>query len=295
MLKNLKRIGSIAIIILLLPYVATVFINGVDIKSDKPENTLYIKVRTSSKDAEVPIDEYGIGILAKELPDVYDDEAVKAQAILVRTGIYKKLQDKGEQVVFEEDFWSTKDMEAYWGGSQYEKRYQQIVKAWEDTGEMVITYEGSLAITPYHQLSNGKTRNGNEVLSSEAYPYLVSKDCPDDVEAEEQLQTAEIDFMDCEVVECDSADYVLMVKCGEENISGEDFRKTYGLKSGCFTVQEQDGKLRITTKGIGHGLGMSQYTANKMAKADKTYTEILQYFFEKTEIKEVSEILEISE
>ena len=294
MLKNLKRAGSIVIIIILLPYVATVFINGVDVKSDKTKDGLYIQVRTSSKTAEVSLDEYGIGILAKELPDDFADEAVKAQAILVRTSIYKKIQEKGEQVVFEEEYWSVKDMESHWGRS-YGKRYQQLIKAWEETGQKVVVYEGALAMTPYHQLSNGKTRNGNEVLGSDIYPYLVSKECPDDIEAEEQLQTTTIDLMDCEVTECDSTDYVLTVRCGEETISGEDFRKTYGLKSGCFTIQEQEGELRITTKGIGHGLGMSQYTANAMADKDKTYTEILNYFFENAEIKEVGEILEISE
>jgi stage II sporulation protein D len=45
------------------------------------------------------------------------------------------------------------------------------------------------------------------------------------------------------------------------------------------------------TKGVGHGLGLSQYTANEMAKEGKNYKEILQFFFEGTEVKEVAEIL----
>lgn len=49
--------------------------------------------------------------------------------------------------------------------------------------------------------------------------------------------------------------------------------------------------MRVTTKGIGHGLGMSQNTANEMAKEGKKYDEILQYFYEGTEMKEVAEIL----
>lgn len=295
MLKNLKKFGSVLIIIILLPYVATVFINGVDVKTNKDDQALYIQVRTSSKQGEMTVDEYCIGLLAKELPDEYEDEAVKAQAIVVRTSVYKKIQEKGEQVVFEEEFWNVKDMEANWGTAQYMKRYKQVMEAWYDTDNKVITYEAGFATTPYHQLSNGKTRDGNEVLGSEAYPYLASRECPEDIKAEEQLQTTTIKLMDCEVTETDSADYVVTVRCGDETVSGEDFRKTYGLKSGSFTVQVQDEELRITTKGIGHGLGMSQYTANMMAKDDKNYEEILNYFFAGTEIKEVAEILQISE
>ena len=78
---------------------------------------------------------------------------------------------------------------------------------------------------------------------------------------------------------------------GQENVSGEEFRNTYNLASSCFTLQRYNGKMRITTRGIGHGLGMSQNTANKMSKKGKTYEEILQFFFAGTEIKEVAEIL----
>ena len=72
---------------------------------------------------------------------------------------------------------------------------------------------------------------------------------------------------------------------------GEEFRQTYGLASSCFILQKYDGKLRITTRGVGHGLGLSQYTANEMANEGKDAAEILQYFFEGTEIREVAEIV----
>ena len=67
------------------------------------------------------------------------------------------------------------------------------------------------------------------------------------------------------------------------------------MDSACFTLQDYNGKLRVTTRGVGHGLGMSQYTANRMAKEGKDYKEILDYFFSGTEIKEVTEILKTTE
>ena len=89
----------------------------------------------------------------------------------------------------------------------------------------------------------------------------------------------------------DSAGYVLSVKVGEEKVNAENFRETYGLASGCFELQAFEKNTRVITKGVGHGLGLSQYTANEMAKEGKKYQEILQFFFEGTEIKEVAEIL----
>ena len=90
---------------------------------------------------------------------------------------------------------------------------------------------------------------------------------------------------------CITAGYVTSVRVGQETVNGEEFRQTYGLASSCFILQKYDGKLRITTRGVGHGLGLSQYTANEMAKEGKDAAEILQYFFEGTEIREVAEIV----
>ena len=144
---------------------------------------------------------------------------------------------------------------------------------------------------PFHQLSNGRTRSGQEVLESDAYAYLQVKDCPKDVGSDLHMQTKIISVSGVQILSHDSAGYVTEVQIGEEKCSGDEFRDTYELASGCFELQEFDGKTRAVTKGVGHGLGMSQYTANEMAKEGKTYKEILQFFYEGTEMKEVAEIL----
>ena len=133
--------------------------------------------------------------------------------------------------------------------------------------------------TPFFSLSNGSTRDGAEVLGKK-YPYLKIKDCPLDIEATEQLQTISLDAEDIEVVSCDTAGYVLKVRIGEEEVNGEEFRKNYNLVSSCFSIQKYEGKLRVTTRGVGHGIGLSQNTANKMAESGKTAEEILKYFHE---------------
>lgn len=291
----LKRLGCYMIIIVLLPYIITVFLNGPSITAVSHVDDTSVQVKTESGTVGMPLEEYCIGILAKEIPAFYEEEALKAQAILVRTSIYMRLESEGTDAVLEEEFWTKKQMQDAWGSGKYSKNYTKLADAWKKTEGQVVTYEGRLARTPFFSLSNGCTRDGKEVLGSEEYPYLKIVDCPLDIEDAKQMQTVTIDDMDAEVTACDTAGYVQSVRVGNETVSGEEFRTNYHLASSCFTLQRYNGKLRITTRGVGHGLGMSQNTANEMAKKGETADAIIQYFFEGCELKEVTEIVTISE
>ena len=261
MLQKFKKIGAFLVIIVLLPYVITVFINGENITADK--NTA--------------LDEYCIGMLAKEVSSDYEDEMLKAQAVIVRTTVYSEIKELDKERMVKPD------IDASW--------YKKLKEIWEETEGQVLLYNNELALLPFHQLSNGKTRSGQEVLESDAYPYLQVRDCPKDVGSDLHMQTKVISVSGVQILSHDSAGYVTEVQIGEEKCSGDEFRDTYELASGCFELQEFDGKTRAVTKGVGHGLGMSQYTANEMAKEGKNHKEILQFFYEGTEMKEVAEIL----
>ncbi len=288
---RLKNIGCYLLIIILLPYVVTVFLNGPSITSYSHVDSTSVKVQDGDTISEMPMEEYCIGILAKEMPASYSKEALKAQAILVRTEVCRKIKEAGKEAVLEEQFWTRRQMEDAWG-AKYSKYYGKLKDAWDGTEGAVLFFGEGLALTPFFRLSNGCTRDGKEVLGSEEYPYLKIVECPYDIENKKQIQTVMTEDMDAEVTQTDTAGYVLGVRVGQENISGEEFRNTYGLASGCFTLQRYNGKIRITTRGEGHGLGMSQYSADRMAEEGYTYDEILQYFYEGTEIKEVAEILQ---
>ena len=223
------------------------------------------------------LDEYCIWRLAKEVSSDYEDEMIKAQAVIVRTTVYRDIKE------IEAETLATSDLDKAW--------YKRLKEIWKTTEGQVILYQEELALLPFHKLSNGQTRSGEEVLGSKDYPYLKVKDCAKDIGADEQMQTQVISLNGAQVTEKDSAGYVTEVKIGVETCSGDSFRKSYDLPSSCFELQEFDNKTRVITRGVGHGLGMSQYMANEMAKEGKTYQEILQYFFEGTEIREVAEIL----
>lgn len=291
MRQRFKTYFCYLIIIVLLPYIVTVFINGSSMASSSRVDDTYVKVKTEAGTAEMSMKEYCIGVLAREMPADYEREALKAQAILVRTGVCEKFQENGRDTILEEPFWTKEQMEESWGAVKTSSNYMKFEQIWQETECQILTYEGKPVKSSFFRLSNGSTRDGNEVLGNEECPYLKIVDCPLDIEAGEQIQTVTLDDMDAEITECDTAGYVLTVRVGNELFSGEEFRNKHHLASSCFTFQKYNGKLRITTRGVGHGLGMSQYTANEMAKEGADAASILVYFFEGAEIKEVADIV----
>lgn len=272
MWRKIKSFFAITIIIVLLPYIITIFINGKAVEGNQEK---------SGKDELLK--QHCIGLLAKEVSSDYEEEMLKVQAILVRTTVYKQVEELGKAFMEQEGFGEVSEVD----GSFYRK----LEKIWEETEGQVVMYDGKLALVPFHQISNGKTRMGKEVLGNEEYPYLKTIECPKDVEANKQMESKFIEVIGAKVEAYDSAGYALKVKIGDEVVSGENFRDTYGLASSCFELQSFEKNTRVITKGVGHGLGLSQYTANEMAKEGKNYQEILQYFFEGTEIQEVAQIL----
>lgn len=272
MFRKIKKFLAILSIVVLFPYIITVFANGKVVVNDKKTDKRNELLKT-----------HCIGVLAREVSADYEEEMLKVQALLVRTTIYKEVEEQGEDILKQEKFGDVSDIEKSW--------YKKLEKIWDETEGEVIMYEDKLALVPFHQVSNGKTRIGSEVLEEGNYPYLQMRECPKDVEAINQMESKFIELKGVKVEKYDSAGYALSVMIGEENINGESFRNTYGLASSCFEVQEFEKNTRVVTKGVGHGLGLSQYTANEMAKEGKDYKEILQFFFEGTEIKEVAQIL----
>lgn len=292
--KRHQRYGqlfSTVVAIILLPYIITVFINGPAVLTGAEVGEDYLFVEVDGKSREIPVEEYAIGILAREIPVTYEKEALEAQAVMLRTRMYKQITEEGKTSIFTDKYFEEKEMKKQWGRVKYEEYRAALRDVWQSTEGQVLTYGDVLITTPFHQLSNGRTRSGNEVFGGEGYPYLQIRECPKDVEAIDQTQTMLIEKGDYEVISTDSAGYVLRIREGERTITGEEFRQEKGLASACFALQEYEDKIRVTTQGNGHGIGLSQNMANEMAKEGKTHEEILAYFFADTVIREVAEIL----
>lgn len=317
--QKAKTACSFLIILILLPYIVAIFVNGADMKVIGKNVSTYVQVKQTATDGkeqiiEVPWEEYFIGVLAKEMPETYEEETLKAQAVLIRTNFYRSLENS-EDKVLSESYLNQKELEKKWSGEEYETNYIKLKKAMDETANQVLYYNEAYAFVPFHQASNGKTRSGQEVLGSADYPYIVVRECPKDKEAEDEMQIYNMDykevqtkcqpflvavdkekaektysFSDFEIQEYDSAGYVSKLRIGDTVCTGDQFRDALSLASSAFSLQEGEGVLRITTTGKGHGLGLSQWTANELAKEGKSYEEILQKFFEGTNLKDGGEI-----
>lgn len=314
--QKFKSIAAFLVILILLPYIVTVFVNGADVK-ESDGGDFYVKVRipdTEEADGvtEMKWTDYLAGILAAEVSEDCQTETMKAQAVVIRTQIYRTLENS-EDKILADSYLSREEMEDKWGAENYGKYYEKYIRAVEETDDTVVMYNDTYAWTPFHQSSNGMTRSAAEVLGSNDYPYIAVRECPLDKEADEEIQTftfsyvdiqklcrdflvAEQDgekaaqgyaFEDFEIKAYDSAGYVSELRIGNTVCIGDQFRDALSLPSSAFSFSEDgDDRVKITTTGKGHGMGMSIWTADQMAKEGKTYEEILAFFFEGTELRD---------
>ena len=186
---------------------------------------------------------------------------------------------------------------------EQEQKKQQQKKQQQGNGssyESIDEGDGSIwKQIPYHKISAGKTRSGEEVFHDEAYSYLQSVESSQDKESEEYLTGVYINqnYLPEKLVikERDSAGYVTELLADGKIVEGEAFRKGLGLVSANFTMQKFGDQMRFLCKGKGHGLGFSQYGGNEMAKEGKTEKEILEIYFPEMQVTDINEIQELLE
>ena len=293
--NKIKLFFAFLIILFLLPYIISVFING--------KNAVQ---GADSDNASVYLAE----MLAGETDGGCEIEALKAQAVVLRTEVYRT--EKEKQTLLDKCLTQTQ-MKKKWG-TKYEENLKKCQQAVQETKGIVLWYHETFAWTPFHQSSNGKTRDVQEVLGNADYPYITAKECPLDKAAEDEIQVHLIEYKeiqkrcreflvaeeqkkaengygyeDFEIQEWDSSGYVRKMRIGETICTGDQFRDALKLPSSSFSFYEGPHGLKIATVGKGHGFGMSQWTAQEMAKDGKNYEEILQFFYEGTELHHIDE------
>ena len=106
----------------------------------------------------------------------------------------------------------------------------------------------------------------------------------------EDIQINFADEQDIKILEYTDSNRVKTVKFGNHEISGVETRTLLGLKSTNFQITREDGKVKFTVKGYGHGVGMSQTGADTMAKQGSSYEDIIKHFYVGVEIKDINEL-----
>lgn len=262
-----------------IPYMITIIFNGVD--------TTLIN-RKFDVETILPV------IVAGQIGDNYELETIKEQAVIARSNLYRTVKEqKSLNSVLNQirDEIKNKSLKSLYLLIMQDK-YERAVK---ETKGKVITWENKLKLVPFHEISAGDTRDGEEVFHSEEDAYLKSVHSSVDKESEDFLNSVYINKnilpKELEIKSRDSAGYVTELLADGKVLEGESFRMGMGLSSANFTIQTIGNKVRFLCKGKGHGLGFSQYGGNEMVKNSKTEEEILEYYFPEMEIVEIDAVM----
>lgn len=300
--KKINLFLSVLITIVLLPLLITIIIQKMQVESllsgGFPMETEMMEPVETSKEAEDKV----VGIVAREIGANYNKHAIMAQCVIARTNLYAAWKTGSA----EPEGLAMNEMQKLWG-NDFEKIYGEMQRYAAATAGETLTYNGNYIYAAYHAISSGTTRNMSEMYEDANMPYLRETPCHEDTGAdgylavlywsqEEFLKNCKTFFPDSNILSTadvkltkrDQADYVLEVSLGGTVCTGEEFREKFRLNSSCFTLTDTaDGQVRIVTKGLGHGFGLSQHTADLLAKEGKKYKEILDFFYPGSEITKV--------
>ena len=258
---------------------------------------------------QMTLERYLTGVVRGEMPASFEMEALRAQAAAERSYVYYQLAAGRKDAHPDADFCTDHTCcSAYlsetaarekWGGdfASWNTRVEQAVS---DTDGQVVLYNGRPILAVFHSSSAGRTAAAGDVWSGDL-PYLVSVDSPEGeetvpnyystvtftaAEAKEKLLTAHPELKLSGTPDRwfgaaaeNGSGRVETVSVGGTDIEGTELRRIFGLRSACFTVAADSESVTFRVTGYGHGVGMSQYGANQLAREGKTWQEILEWYY----------------
>lgn len=265
-------------------------------------STIKIKVSVDDEIKEMNLEEYIVGVLAGEMPASFSLEALKAQAVAARSyAMYKINNNNGEYDVIDtisDQVYLTKaKMQEKWQ-EDYDKYYQKIYNAVADTQNLVLMQNNKIIKAFFFSMSNGYTEDSISVFKEGNLSSVESKWDNETLnnfevttnftneELKEKLSITE-PTIDLKIISRSKTNRVTQISINNKIYTGIEFRKMLTLRSTDFTLEKTTNGYNITTKGNGHGVGMSQYGANGMANEGYTYEEILKYYYQGAEIKKL--------
>jgi stage II sporulation protein D len=287
----------------------------IDKESSPTEKSVIIKVYNTSENKiiQMELEEYIKGVVAAEVPALFETEALRAQAITARTFALSKFKEFGGVGCKEHpgadvcdsvhcQAWMSKEERfSSWEKEKADFYWERISKAVDDTAKIVLTYNGELAKSiKYHSTSAGKTEACVNVFKSNV-PYLVSVESKGEeispkysskievkredfikkvkeIEPEIKINNANLEKV-TKILSWTEGGRVKSITIGDKSFSGVDIRWAFGLNSADFTLKIDSKNVVFEVKGNGHGVGLSQFGANAMAKTGQNYEAILKHYF----------------
>ena len=283
----------------------------------KQYNTIKLLHTEENAVEELMLDEYLYGVVSSEMPASFEQEALKAQAVVARTyTIYKIKNNKGKHEGADicDNFaccqaWISKENRlAKWEESSRQSNWNKIIEAVNSTKGKMITYNGEPINAFFHSNSGGKTETTLNVWGGDGYPYLQSVATSGENnytqyssevslkkqtfidKVKEKHKELSIDFSqeNCiQILEYTDGNRVKKIKIGNIELSGVEVRSILGLKSANFTFKIDGENIIFYVIGYGHGVGMSQTGADSMAKQGNNYEQIIKHFYTGVEISQI--------
>ncbi len=262
--------------------------------------------------AEMTMADYLWSVVAAEMPASFEPEALKAQAVTARTYAVWKMAagdpdhpnaDVCTDINCCQAYITPKQAAENWGNAAavYQQKISAAVRA---TDGQIITYGGVPIQAVFFSSAAGRTEDAVEVWGNEV-PYLVGVDSPEgegvpNYQTEVIMAASEIKRRILEQYPganlsgspagwfknrtLTASGRVDTMDVGGITLKGTKLRTLFGLRSACFTVEAEKDSVTFRVTGYGHGVGMSQYGANAMAKTGKTCEEILKWYYTGVEI-----------
>ncbi|WP_025785606.1 stage II sporulation protein D [Sporosarcina sp. D27] len=262
------------------------------------------EITVEGEDKPLPLEEYIIGVVASEMPVAYSLEALKAQAIAARTYALKETAEGTKPIgrdVTAQVYSNEKDRKERWG-KNFKENEQKIRQAVEGTAGKVIVHDEQMITAMFFSTSNGQTETA-ENFTGNSIPYLQSVESPDEQTVSEEVERTvdmplsewnkklgtswkEADFRALQLVRNETG-RVQSVLSGTFETSGREVREKLKLPSTDFNIgyDVTNEIVHITTKGYGHGVGMSQNGAEAYSKKGWTAEQIVKHYYTGTEIK----------
>jgi stage II sporulation protein D len=242
------------------------------------------------------LEEYLYGVIPREISPSWPEQALKTQAVAARTyALYHIIKRKHEIY----DVFSTTSSQVY-GGKVSE--HPSAIRAVDQTKGEVLTCKEKLVLALYHANSGGKTEQMENVWPG-GFTYL--KSVKDDFSIkkpgyswDKNLETTEIEkclkkfgldissIIKITPVERAASGRIKKLEIKQEGgsffLSGNSFRLMVGparIKGANFEVKKEKEMFCFSGKGYGHGVGMSQWGVNSMAKKGYDYSQILKFYY----------------
>lgn len=273
-------------------------------------------IKTNTTD-EMELEEYIKGVVASEMPAAFHIEALKAQAIAARTYALTRIErfksGHPDHIaaslctgVHCQAYLTLEELEQVHGRGWIIEYWPKINQAVDETKNMVVTFEGELIDAMFHSASGGMTEDSENVFAT-AKPYLRSVSSPNEESAPKFKGSITMSFNDfvkkiqevvpnikitkrnvtqvIKVADKSETGRIKKLMIGDKIIEGRDFRTLFNLNSTNFKINLIGDNIEIETIGNGHGIGMSQWGANGMAKNGSSYEEILKHYYQGVEIR----------